>query len=95
MSGALLKNSRAGPADSRARIIRLVSTTRRTLAFLTPLPANFVYFGLNLVVGDRPNRPAVITIREGRLKPLGEQTIQKCLAIVWRKLPDEIENLHD
>jgi len=76
--------------------MRLVSTTSRTVAFLLPLPANCIHFGLDFVVRQFGLRPApAIGIRQGGVKPFGQQIVEQRPAFLRGKLPRKINELSD
>src|SRR5438477_8859004 len=94
MSGARLKNSRAGPGESKARIIRLVSMTSRTQPIPAPRAPHRIDLRLYLLVAQLgPRADRSIGFRQRPIKPLREQAVQQRPTLVRRQLMNQIDDL--
>jgi hypothetical protein len=80
----------------QARIMRLVSTTSRTLTVPLSLAAHGIDFRLDLLGAQIGLRTTLlIGIPQHSVESLGEQTVNECLSLLRRKLPRQLLNLLD
>src|ERR1051325_5776442 len=88
--GIMLENKKRRPSFARRDLI----TGLDTLTVLPPLPANYVHFRLDLVVGQfRPRVAPPVRIRQHRIEPFCKKAIEECSSLLGRKLPSQFPEL--